>query len=383
MIRGKVSKEQARRIKQEKEFQVRRDFLARERDYGKANLAKFTKKWSKMLKEIGCEHLRREVLAFWHHFEKVVDYKEVVISMFLDWLDEQNVRHWMSLTNHNDLVEYLITFFYRGHKWIYNELGTQVNKLIDLWVKDYNENRVRAITNEEYLETMKYQMSCIKKREEYETVTKNFSIINEKTTKYKVLLGDITFTLSDKFESLHWKTKQFTYDYFASIKKLQKMGAESMERYEAFQKDIDSNHRKNKKLEKLIHVLLRKYKELFSTNEQKLEELSKERDSLHECFLIFRENLFYDKRNDMKKRKVLTVSFNDNFRQLEEIARKGKILMKCLGACRRYETEEEKMMPYPEEVVPEDKHQDPRHIDISKELSLFWNRLAAVDANTH
>lgn len=127
MKKGKISKEEAKRIKEEAEAQLKRNFLERENEYGQYNLKKCTKKFSKMLNEISCEHLKCELLAYWHHFNKIIDYKEIEISLYLDWLDSENVRYWMSLMHHNHLIEYMISFFHRGYKWIYNELGDQVN----------------------------------------------------------------------------------------------------------------------------------------------------------------------------------------------------------------------------------------------------------------
>lgn len=223
-------------------------------------------------------------------------------------------------------------------------------------------------------------MNCLKKVGEYETITKNFSILNEKTTKYKVQIGDMNYILSDKLEKLHFNMKNFVIDYFASIKKIEKAGAESMERFETLQKDINANYKRRIKLEKLIHSLLHKYKQLLDTNELKLDGLTKERDFLHECFLIFRENLFFDKNNDTFKRRVLTVSFNESFHDLEKIARKGAIMLKCLRACRKYETKEEKALPYREEPAIIEKNLDSKQKNLEQELSLFWNRLASADS---
>ncbi|XP_045465641.1 dynein regulatory complex subunit 2-like isoform X3 [Harmonia axyridis] len=381
MKKGKISKEEAKRLKQEQEAQVKRDYLSRERIYGQTSEPKYTKIWGKLLNEISSKHLKREVLAYANHFNKAIDYKDVEISLFLDWIEHENLRYWMCLTNHNHLMEYMIKFFYRGYKWIYNELGDQVNKLISLWVIDYDENKTRTTTNEEFLERMKYQMDLVKKGEEYETIAKNFSILNEKTSKYKFLLGDIGYTLTDKFEKMYWYMKEFTADYLASVRKKQKAGAESMERYDLLQKDIVANLKKRNKLEKLIQVLMRKYQLLSNTNERKLYELHQEHDFLHHCFLIFRENLFADKRNDTFKREILTVSFNDSYQELEKIAKKGSIMLKCLRACHKYETEEEKVLPFPEEIVVVEKHQDSKFKDWHKYLCLFWNRMASVNAS--
>ncbi|KAK9880160.1 hypothetical protein WA026_010031 [Henosepilachna vigintioctopunctata] len=354
---------------------LKRDYLRRELEYGRLTMTRCIQNWKDMLTIISNKYLAEELLSCWHLFERGIDYKDLQISLLMDWLGDELEHHGMAFSYHTRLIDHLIDFFQRTFKSIYDDLASKVNEMIFEWTNINNEMFFRCQENERYIETMIYQMLELTKSEEYEEEAKRFSLIDECRATSETLLNNLKAIMQNKVEKLYQNVLKFTKEYENKTQKKMKLYQLMLTQHKVQEKEIATNVDKIFTRKKLIQNLTEKFEKISEMKDKHVNDVTMERDKLNEYFLTLRLKLFNDKKNDVDKRCILVSHSNEAFDYLEAKARGGTKMIKCLSSCRKYETFQEKLCPYPKGTA----QFEVKTSENFQKYDLFWYKIANVN----
>ncbi|KAL3278132.1 hypothetical protein HHI36_013476 [Cryptolaemus montrouzieri] len=360
------------RARQEAQKRIKLAELRREVKYGETTLLRAEKEWKKLCVQISLPKLREELILSWHSFEKLMDTKNFVISLYMDEVRDHEEQYMMNIRNHQDNIKQLMDQLAKALNEIHQDNNTKLNNLIRKSLEEWDQNIMATDHAEAYLKIMSYALEMKRKKHEKQTKTEDFAKVNEAASRNAHDIQQITFYLELKFENTWSRIKNIQNDYFLHTQEHQRA-------HDAIRDVDDANNRTvRKELKKLVNLcelakrLSTKYKELTGSIGKKLAYLETEKEYLNECFFAFRNKLKQDRDNDSIKRTLMTVEFVKTFDYLKSKLKKGNQMIETLRVSRRYETHPEKVLPYPYEIIEESK------IKGLPIMTLFWQRLSEI-----
>lgn len=174
-----------------------------------------------------------------------------------------------------------------------------------------------------------------------------FSKLEEEETKNSQFHQLLRAGLEQEFSNLYINTKNFLDNYRAQTKDRKREHNYLKVRDEAMQKLL------KKQLDKLhlgyetVKQLKQKLSELHRHLGRKQKDLESEFDFFFLAFDRLKFQLLVDRELDFQKLNYLTMCYNDSIQNLEKVKSKGEQMLHISAVCRKLETQEEKIMPFP------------------------------------
>lgn len=374
------------RLEELKLRQDQHDFLSREVKYGKLNIKLHEKNWRKMLLKIALPRMHEDLRFAWHNFERTVDAKDFTISILMDEICDAEQQYMINLRSHSENIDTLVTKF----KDQLNEL--EHNSFADLDAMQFNAEqevdqlKKSAADAEEYLKTMIFGLA-VKKREQEQLVRGDYlSKLDEESTKYTDIIQHLRGGLENTFGSVWQNTKTFLDDYAAQTTDRRKAYNVLSQQDIALQKLCNEQRFKLSDMQEYLNKLKVNFVNVQETQGQKISDLLNERQYFADAFWTLRTRLISDKKIDNENLALLTVESNVTKAHLEKILKKGKHLLELAAICRKLETQEEKILPFPSRSggLSSSFHdidlEEYKHV---ADLELFWKRFAQADAVRH
>ncbi|KAJ8938791.1 hypothetical protein NQ314_011327 [Rhamnusium bicolor] len=348
-------KAEKKRLLIEKKKQLKRDVLGRELKYGDITIKRHAKDWRQMLIKIALPKMKEDLEFAWHNFERVIDCKNFIISLLKDEIRDAEEQYMMNVRNHIEHVEKLIDMFHVRLEELQQDNDTQLMKLQHKSEEEAEEIKLTAGEEETYLKTMVYMLEVARKEQKQNVRADYYSKLEEEETKYNQIVQRLRAILEKELQNVWKNTMRFLDTYNSQIKERKKEHNELKTQDDSLQILLCTQIEKIRKVLDYLKTLKQKY-----NDSQKL----------------------LGKKKDFDQIVILTVNYNGTIEHLEKLKEKGEHILHVAAVCRKLETQEEKITPFP--LCP---IKDLTNMDETKEyvesLDLFWQRVAQVDASRY
>lgn len=210
-----------------------------------------------------------------------------------------------------------------------------------------------------------------------------FSKIEEEGSKNSQNIQKMRVVLETLQTDFQKNTHQFLETYQAQIKDRKKQ-------YEAFrERDESMQILLLKQVEKLrrAYELIKRFKQNMTDTKKllgrTLKDLEEEYNFFFNAFNLLKNRLILDRQRDSQKLEHLTICYNTVNESLEKTLSKGEQLLHIGAVCRKLETQEEKITPFPYFGIKTDSRttsEDPLIKDYISQLDLFFQRVGQAEA---
>ncbi|KAF2879834.1 hypothetical protein ILUMI_26361 [Ignelater luminosus] len=376
-----------KRLAELKRRQLRHDYLSREIQYGELTVKRHEKKWKEMLVKISLPRMRADLQFAWHNFERIIDSKDFTISLLMDEIKAAEEQYMMNLRCHSENIDSLIIRFRDRLIELKQDSEAQIEAMRASAEDEIEEIKETAAESDEYLKTMLFGLEMAKKEQEKRVRGDYLSKIDEETTKYSDIIQNLRAGLERTFTKLWDDIKNFLKNYTTQTEERRKAYIMLSQQDTNLQKICSQQQIKLQDMQESIKKLKQQYASLQETEEQKIADLIQERQYFADAFWTLRTRLVADRALDASNLQILTVESNEATAFLKQIKKKGERLLELAAVCRKLETQEEKILPFPLRSSDGIKvaHSDIK-IDEYKNTSnlyLFWDRVAQADAVRH
>lgn len=211
-----------------------------------------------------------------------------------------------------------------------------------------------------------------------------FSKLEEQDSKQSQYVQTMRAILEQVHLQIWTETVKFLIEYKNKIQERKKIHNELKAEDDKLQKVIKNQLEHIRKAYYTIRSLKIKQTELKKFLGRKLADLQSEFDFFTLAFNILKSKLGNDRRIDFEKLNYLTLNYNDVISYLESLEVKGKHILHVGTVCRKLETVEEKILPFPVNFMKE--MSPPSLSDVEEYISaleLFWQRVGRADTSRY
>lgn len=376
-----------KRLAELKRRQLRHDHLSREIQFGELTRKRYEKKWKEMLVKISLPRMRSDLQFAWHNFERIIDSKDFTISLLMDEIKAAEEQYMLNLRCHSENIDSLITRFRDRLTELRQDSEGQIEAMRASAEEEIEEIKETAAQSEDYLKTMLFGLEMAKKEQEKLVRGDYLSKIDEETSKYGDIIQHLRAGLERTFTKLWDDEKDFLKNYTAQTEERRKAYIMLSQQDANLQKICYEQHMKLQNMQECIKKLKQQYADLQEAEGQKISDLMQERQYFADAFWTLRTRLAADRALDGTNLQILAVESNEATTFLEKTLKKGERLLELAAVCRKLETQEEKILPFPLRSSTDilAAHSDIK-IDEYKntsDLYLFWRRVAQTDAVRH
>lgn len=236
--------------------------------------------------------------------------------------------------------------------------------------------------DETYLKTIIFKLQVEQKNQKSNMRGDYFYKIEEENTKNSQKLQTLKAILENIQHDFMKDTQEFLKTYQSQIKERKKQYDTLKVRDESLQALLTKQVEKLRQAFEQIRRLKQTMSECQKLLGRNLKDLEEEHSFFFTAFNFLKNRLIIDREKDAKKLEHLTVCFNEADVHLEKIRTKGEQILHLGEVCRKLETQEEKITPFPYTGVNmETKMFSEEPIkDFCVELELFCQRVGQAEA---
>lgn len=238
---------------------------------------------------------------------------------------------------------------------------------------------------ETYLKTIIHTLEIEQKTQKTNMRGDYFYKIEEEHTKNAQKLQKLKAILENIQFDYQKETQEFLKSYHSQIKDRKKQYDTLKVRDEVLQalltKQVDKLRQECEHIKRLKQNMSDSQK-LLGRN---LKDLEEEHNFFFTAFNFLKNRLIIDREKDAKKIEHLTVCFNSTNAHLEKIRTKGEQILHMGEVCRKLETQEEKIAPFPTVGVKSEGKglADESIKECITELELFCQRMGQAEASRY
>lgn len=338
--------------------QFLKDKLAKEEHNSALNLNKINTQWRTVLREVKTKELHKDIEILSQTFERVVDCKDSVIKSLAKDLSEAEEQYAHALRSHLHNIDKLLAL----QRCRLNLLEENYNVELEALTKEFETERKTIIDQHEkeihYLQDVFMAMEQNYIDSEYESKLEFQSMWDDLKNKNIEEKHFLRLQLENVVEDL-WKRFQDALKNYTDATEDRKIAFETLKvKDEKSSKDIEVQMKKIQKLQDSIIILKGKIMMHSRESEEQnqyirddkelvLVQLRKLKAQRTQAREIAQENLV-----------KLTLESNATLKALRKIVDKGEKILKLAEICRKFETEEEKVLPfYSSTLTPEEQEE--------------------------
>ncbi|XP_018572752.2 coiled-coil domain-containing protein 65-like [Anoplophora glabripennis] len=366
----------------EKKKQIKRDYLDREVKYGELTIKRHEREWRQMLINIALPKMKEDLEFAWHNFERVIDCKNFAISLLMDEIRDAEQQYVMNDRNHMEHINKLIDLFRVQLEELQKDNEQQVANLIQRAEEQSQELKIDAVEEDIYLKTMIYKLEMAWKEQKQNVRAEYFSKLEEEGTKYAQIIQRLRGVLEKDLLNMCKQTREFLRNFEERTRARKKEHDKLKAQDDSVQKLLVIQLGKLRKMSECVRRLKSKYKDSCKLLSNRLKDIKDENNYFTFVFSHLKMKLQKDRERDFNQMRILTVNYNSAIQYLEKLQEKGEHILHATAVCRKLETQEEKIMPFP---VPEDSmkvYMDDQD-EYLESLDLFWQRVAQADASRY
>ncbi|XP_020832843.1 dynein regulatory complex subunit 2 [Phascolarctos cinereus] len=392
MLQQKMMAEEEQLRKKERLLnQFLKDKLAKEERNSTLNLNKINTQWRVILREVKAKELRKDIEILSQTFERVVDCKDSMIKSLAKDLTEAEDRNAHALQSHLHNVDELLEL--QRSRLAY--LEECYCKELEALTKEFETERKMIIDQHEkeirYLQDVFLAMEQNFLDAEYEAKLEFQSMWDDLKNKNLEEKHFLRMQLEGTVEDL-WRRFQKALKNYTNATEDRKLAFETLKaKDEKSSKEIEMQMKKLQKIQDSIAILRGKISAHTRENEEQNQRIRDNKDLVHRQLQKLKQQMIKAREEARHNLAKLTWESNIALKALKKIVEKGNLILKLAEICRKFETEEEKVLPFyssmltPEELlqVGHNDHEEPT-IELAKlmenytGLENFWKRYNKV-----
>ncbi|XP_003939157.1 dynein regulatory complex subunit 2 isoform X2 [Saimiri boliviensis] len=331
--------------------QFLKDKLAKEEHNSALNLNKINTQWRTVLREVKTRELLKDIEILSQTFERVVDCKDNVIKSLAKDLSEAEEQYARALRSHLHNVDQLLALQRRRLSLLEESYNLELEALTKEFeterktIIDQHEKEIRYLQDIFMAMEQNYLDSEYESKLEFQSMWNDLKNVNlEEKHFLRLQLENIVEDLWRKFQDVLKNYTDATEDRKVAFETLQVKDEKSS-------KEIEVQMKKIQKLQDAITIS--KGKIMIHSRESEDENRYIRNDK--ELVLIQLRKLKAQRTRaraaSQKNLVKLTLESNAALKALRKIVDKGEKILKLAEICRKFETEEEKVLPFYSSVL--------------------------------
>ncbi|XP_047642458.1 dynein regulatory complex subunit 2 [Phacochoerus africanus] len=371
--------------------QFLKDKLAKEEHNSAMNLNKINTQWRTVLREVKTRELHKDIEILSQTFERVVDCKDSVIKSLAKDLSEAEEQYAHALRSHLHNIDQLLAL----QRCRLSLLEENYNMELESLTKEFETERKTIVDQHEkeirYLQDVFMAMEQNYIDSEYESKLEFQSMWDDLKNKNLEEKHFLRLQLENAVEDL-WRRFQDALKNYTDATEDRKIAFETLKvKDERSSKEIEAQMKKIQRLQDSIIILKGK----IMVHSRESEEQNQDIRDDKELVLVQLQKLKAQRtqaRGVSQENLVrLTLESNATLKALRKTVDKGEKILKLAEICRKFETEEEKVLPFYSSVLtPEEQEEiektDPEEFneELAKAIAdytgmeNFWKRYNKV-----
>ncbi|XP_008702750.1 dynein regulatory complex subunit 2 [Ursus americanus] len=371
--------------------QFLKDKLAKEEHNSALNLNKINTQWRTVLREVKTRELHKDIEILSQTFERVVDCKDSVIKSLARDLSEAEEQYAHALRGHLHSIDQLLALQRCRLGLLEESYTTELEAL----TKEFETER-KTITDQHekemhYLQDVFMAMEQNYIDSEYESKLEFQSIWEDVKNKNLEEKHFLRLQLENIVEDL-WRRFQDALKNYVDATEDQKIAFETLKvKDEKSSKEIEAQMKKIQRLQDSIIILKSKIMVHGRESEDQNQYIRKDKELVLAQLRKLKAQRTQARELSQENLVKLTLESNATLKALRKIVDKGEKILKLAEICRKFETEEEKVLPFYSSVLtPEEQKEieDMHPEELTEELAKvivnytgmenFWKRYNKV-----
>lgn len=346
-----LAEEEAAKKKERLLTQFLKDKLAKEEHNSALNLNKINTQWRTVLREVKTRELLKDIEILSQTFERVVDCKDSVIKSLAKDLTEAEEQYAHALRSHLHNVDQLLTLQRRR----LSLLEENYNMELDVLTKEFETER-KTITDQHekeihYLQDVFMAMEQNYVDSEYESKLEFQSMWDDLKNKNLEEKHFLRLQLENIVEDL-WRKFQDALKNYTDATEDRKIAFETLKvKDEKSSKEIEMQMKKIQKLQEAIGILKGKITAHSRESEWQNQCIRNDKELVHVQLRKLKAQRTQARGVSQENLVKLTLESNATLKDLKKVVEKGEKILKLAEICRKFETEEEKVLPFYSSVL--------------------------------
>ncbi|CAD7681502.1 unnamed protein product [Nyctereutes procyonoides] len=370
--------------------QFLKDKLAKEEHNSVLNLNKINTQWRTVLREVKTRELHKDIEILSQTFERVVDCKDSVIKSLARDLSEAEEQYAHALRSHLHSIDQLLAL----QRCRLNLLEESYNTELEALTKEFETERKTIIDQHEkeihYLQDVFMAMEQNYIDSEYESKLEFQSMWDDLKNKNLEKKHFLRLQLENIVDL--WRRFQEALKNYTDATEDQKIAFETLKvKDEKSSKEIEAQMKKIQRLQDAIIILKSKILVHSRESEDQNQYIRKDKELILAQLRKFKAQRTQARELSQENLVKLTVESNATLKALRKIVDKGEKILKLAEICRKFETEEEKVLPFYssvltpeeqakiEEIYPEELTEELAKVIVNYTgMENFWKRYNKV-----
>ncbi|XP_007936055.1 dynein regulatory complex subunit 2 [Orycteropus afer afer] len=326
--------------------QFLKDKLAKEEHNSALNLNKINTQWRTVLREVKTKELHKDIEILSQTFERVVDCKDSVIKSLAKDLSEAEEQYAHALRSHLHNVDQLLALQRRRLTLLEESYTRELEAL----TKEFETERKMIIDQHEkeirYLQDVFMAMEQNYIDAEYESKLEFQSMWDDLKNKNLEEKHFLRLQLENIVEDL-WRRFQEALKNYTDVTEDRKIAFEALKvKDEKSSKEIEAQMKKIQKLQDAIGILKGKIMVHSHESEEQNQYIRNDKELVLVQLRKLKAQRTQTRRGAQENLLKLTLESNATLKALRKTVDKGEKILKLAEICRKYETEEEKVLPF-------------------------------------
>ncbi|XP_021490577.1 dynein regulatory complex subunit 2 isoform X1 [Meriones unguiculatus] len=341
-----LAEEEATKKKERLIAQFLKDKLAKEEHNSNLNLNKINTQWRTVLREVKNTELHKDLEILSQTFERVVDCKDNVIKSLAKDLTEAEEQYAHALRSHLHNLDQLLTLQRRRLSLLEENYNMELEALTNEFEKerktiiDQHDKEIR------YLQDVFMAMEQNYMDSEYESKLEFQSMWDDLKNKNLEEKHFLRLKLENIVEDL-WRKFQDALKNYTDATEDRKVAFETLKvKDEKSSKEIEMQMKKIQKLQEAIVILKGKITAHSRESEWQNQGIRSDRELVHVQLRKLKAQKMQARSLSQENLVKLTLESNATLKALKKVVEKGEKVLKLAEICRKFETEEEKVLPF-------------------------------------
>ncbi|EGI70071.1 Coiled-coil domain-containing protein 65 [Acromyrmex echinatior] len=331
-----------------------------------------------------------DVKIAWHNFDRALDIKDYRISFLMDELTEAEEQHQRTTKANAEIIDrFLISYKER----IQNKERSYRRTLDEILIQtDIGVGKIYYQQNEVLLQSITHGVH--KQLEEFSNNIKSIALskidafVEDSKDIRRISVTQLENQLQKSWENL----RRILSDYQNETKDRRKSYETLKNKDEKDQQVIAQQLLYTTSLFEDIQKFQDKTTTYDSMAKKKISEILTEYDFFQKASSIFKNRLLSEQTKDKNQLKILSIKCNKMIKHLEFLVIKGKRLLTLIQICRKYEIQNEKIIPLVNhtessqmlsyQIVALSDCNVSRQIIDFQDMTNFWRQFSIVQMTT-
>ncbi|KAK2173222.1 hypothetical protein NP493_892g03010 [Ridgeia piscesae] len=342
----RLAEEELKKKKEDVLMQFLKDKLSKEEKATRFNMNKLNHQWRNIMRESKAKELKKDIEILSQTFERVVDRKDSIIKSLVKDLLESEEQYFMALRSHLQNVDQLVDL----QKQRLSQLELEFETEQDVLIVEFDTEREMLVrqNQKELTELQDIIFAMEQEFAERENEAKNEfqSIRDELKNKNLEEKHALRVQLETAVEDLWAQFQSALRNYQETTEERKKAFEELKAKDEKSAKEIEMQMRKLQRISDNIAQLKAKMASNSKEGDERNKQLREEREMMIAHFQGLKGEMNRLREIQRAQLTKLTLETNAAVKELQRKCRKGEMILRLAERARRFETEEEKVLPF-------------------------------------